>query len=129
MLDEYDSVPFTDDEIYGGFAQCVGNLSASGNCLVIEFQTKDAVVGAIKSQVKSIEIPFNQLRSFQVIKKWYSSAKIRIETKSLAGTQNYPSQTPGTLLLKINKNHADIARQICSKVNLAIAEMKLDALG
>ncbi len=129
MLEEYDAVPFIDDEIYGGFAQCVGNITASGNCLVIEFQTKDAVVGAIKSQVKSIQIPFSQLRTFQVTKKWYSSPKILIETKSLAGTQNYPSQTAGTLCLKISKSHIDIARQICSKVNLAIAEIKLDSLG
>ncbi len=122
------SLPFEIDSLNGGFMLVEGILSVKGPKLFIEFQKKDAVMGAYKSDLQTIEIPFSSIDIVEY-KKGVFSAKLILHGKNAAALKDLPGDELTVRKLKVKRKNREIAASIASKINLELSEMKLKELG
>ena len=121
------SLPFVIDELNGGFMLLEGILSVKGHKLFIEFQKKDAIMGAYKSDLATVEIPFTEIDMME-FKKGFFTSKLIIHGKNARALTELPGDELTSRTLKVKKKNRDIAASISSKVNLKLSEMKLKEL-
>lgn len=123
MIDEI-SIPFYCDNVYSGFAQTQGLISTDSNHIVIEFETKDAIIKLLSSGIKSVKIPYDALLSIELKKKFFSYY-IVITTKSMKYVANIPGNENNIFSCQIKKQNIDLAKLLISQVQLQLAEIKL----
>jgi hypothetical protein len=121
------SLPFVIDELNGGFMLIEGILSVKEHNLFIEFQKKDAIMGAYKSDLSTIEIPFSEIDMMEY-KKGFFTSKLIIHGKNARALTDLPGDELTSRTLKVKKKHREIAANISSKINLELSEMKLKEL-
>ncbi len=110
MIDEI-SIPFYCNKVYSGFAQTQGLILTDNNHIVIEFETKDALIKLLSSGIKSVKIPYDALLS--------------IATKSMKYVANIPGNENNIFSCQIKKQNIDLAKLLISQVQLQMAEIKL----
>ncbi|XWN36254.1 MAG: hypothetical protein ROO71_09860 [Balneola sp.] len=121
------SLPFIIDQLNGGFMLVEGILSVKSQKLFIEFQKKDAVMGAYKSDLATVEIPFSEIDMMEY-KKGFFSSKLIIHGKNARALTELPGDELTSRTLKVKKKNKEVAANISSKVNLELSEMKLKEL-
>lgn len=126
MIEEI-SIPFYNDDVYGGFAIQNGLIHVDSNFLTVEFETKDNVFKIVSSGLQIIKIPLNGIQSIE-FKKGFFSSKIILSTKSLKYLANIPGNESNTVTFKIKKKDKDLALMSVSQIQLLLAENKLNSL-
>ena len=121
------TIPFKIKDVYEGLAEVDGLLTVEQSCLRIEFQTKDSIVGVLKSDLKEIRIFFEDLQEIQYRKKFFGDI-LRIRTGSMASLRDVPKNEAGEITLHINKRNRKQARMVVSNINLAVAQKDLKNL-
>lgn len=114
-------------EVNQGFAEAQGLIHIKKNSLVLEFEVKDAFGGFIKSDLKEIDIPFDEIESL-TYKKGFWGAKVLIEGNSMRTFEDVPGSEQGRCQLKIKRKHRDDAQQSISSARVALSEYKLSKL-
>jgi len=109
------TVPFTLENVWAGFGEGEGLLHDEGTQLRLEFQLKDGVFGAVKSGVKQIVIPFEDLVSVTMTKGWLGTSwlgvKIVIQTRRLETLQDVPGASQGRVELCISRKNVAAAEK------------------
>lgn len=121
------SLPFVIDQLNGGFMKAEGILSVEKGKLTFEFQKKDAVLEAYKSDIMTDEIAFSELDMMEY-KKGFFSSKLILHGKKAATFKNLPGNELTIRTLKVKKKDREVAANISSRVNLELSEMKLREL-
>ena len=121
------NLPFVIDDLNGGFMKAEGILSVEEDRLVFEFQKKDTVLEAYKSDLMTDEISFSELDMIE-FKKGIFSTKLILHGKRAATFKNLPGSELTVRTLKIKKKDRNTAANISSRVNLELSEMKLKEL-
>jgi hypothetical protein len=75
-----EAVPFTISGIHSGLAEAEGLMRLEDDVLTLECETKDTVMGVLKSGVKEFHIPLSALDSVSYNKRLFG-ARIRIQAK------------------------------------------------
>jgi hypothetical protein len=109
------TVPFALDDVWGGFGEGAGLLHDEGTQLRLEFEVKDGVFGAIKSGLKQVIVPFDELVSVTLTKGWLGTGwlgvKIVIQTRRMEVLKDVPGASQGRIELSISrKNYAAAER-------------------
>lgn len=108
------AVPFT-IELYGGLGQCDGLLRDEGKQLVMEFQIKDAVAGFIKTGVRRVQIPLNDLVSVTLTKGWLGTSwlgvKVVLQAARMETVKDVPGMNQGRIELSVARKNRDAAEQ------------------
>ena len=113
-------VPFDMQPTYGGFAQTHGLLSSTAAYLNVQFQSRDALIGAIKSDVNQIKIPLQEVASIGLRKRWLGLAnELEIQVSNMQSVASIPGMTQGRLLLSIARRDRDAAHALISEVHQA----------
>jgi hypothetical protein len=104
-------------------AQCVGLLRLEDGDLVLEYQTKDALLGILKAHVREARIPRDMLVSLTIRKQglFGCNTKVVIHTtrmQPVPGTE-IPGMTQGRLVL-------DVAREDVPAAEKLVADLGLD---
>ncbi|MDZ7721174.1 MAG: hypothetical protein U5K72_20295 [Balneolaceae bacterium] len=120
-------IPFHISNVNHGFAEAQGLIHIKKNKLVLEFEIKDAFGGFIKSDLKEIDIPFDEIESL-TYKKGLWGASVKIEGSSMRTFEQLPESEQGRCELKIKRKHRDQAEQSISSARVALSEYKLDKL-
>ena len=106
------AIPFS-LEVYGGLGECNGLLKEGENHLFLEFQTQDAVAGVLKSDIKHVEIPLDDLVSIGITKGWlgmtWLGVKLVIQTTNLDTLKDVPGMSQGRIELSIARKDVDAA--------------------
>lgn len=110
-----------------GFAEAQGLIHIKKTSLILEFEVKDAFGGFIKSNLKEIEIPFEEIESL-TYKKGFWGAKVLIEGNSMRTFEEIPESEQGRCELKIKRKDRDQAQQSISSARVALSEYKLSKL-
>ncbi|WP_018128225.1 hypothetical protein [Balneola vulgaris] len=121
------ALPFLIDDLNGGFMKVEGILSVDGDKFSIEFQKKDSLFEAYKSELMHCEISFSDLDLVE-FKKGLFTSKLILQAKKAAVFSDLPGDDLISRTLKVKKKHRDIAASIASRVNLELSEMKLREL-
>lgn len=109
------------------FVDASGLLRYDKSGLHLEFQTKDAIFGVIKSGVKSVLIPHTQLRDLRFKKSWFSHYLI-LQTKDMKTLKDVPGAESGEVRLKIKKADAIQAKSLGLHVSSALTDARLKLL-
>jgi len=121
------ALPFTIENLNGGFMKLEGILRVKDDHLFFEFQKKDAVIEAYQSELKSVEIPLTELEMLEFKKGWFS-AKLILHGKSASSFRDLPGKDLIERVLKVKRKHRHVAANISSNLNLALSEKKLQEL-
>ena len=90
---------------YGGLAECSGLLRDEGDDLVLEYQSKEALIGdMIRSSVKHARIPRDLIASMVLKKPWLGfKTQLVIRMTSMAPLADVPRMSKGELVLASRK--------------------------
>ena len=121
------SLPFSIENLNGGFMKVEGILRVEGEQLVFEFQKKDAVVEAYQSDLKSVTISLTELDMLEYKKGWFN-AKLILHGKRGDSFGELPGPDLIERVLKVKRKHRNIAANISSNLNLKLSEKKLNEL-
>ncbi|MDX1592488.1 MAG: hypothetical protein R3283_11015 [Balneolaceae bacterium] len=120
-------IPFHFD-VNHGFAEARGLLHIGQNELRFEFEVKDAIAGIIKSGVKEVVIPFDQIESLNYKKRLWG-ASVVITANSMKTFEEIPEAEQGRCKLKISRKDREQVEKIISSARVALSEHKLDQIG
>lgn len=104
-----------------------GILRVESNYLVFEFQKKDAVFEAYKSELKEVKIPVSEISMIEY-KKGLFSSKLIIHAERPSTFQEFPGSELTERKLKVKRKHRETAANISSKINLELSEYRLEQL-
>jgi len=128
MLHDRIRLPVTIDDLYGGFVVMSGLLRLENDKLVLEFQTKDNLVGGFfKSEPKEVHIPLRRLAEATFKKNWFA-ASLRLRAYSLMDLKGVPNAEDGAVKFKIKRNNRNDAANFASMLNLRLSEIRLEEM-
>lgn len=109
------SVPYTISSLFAGLGQCHGIVYDEGDSLRFEFQIKDSISGILKSGVKQVRIPVQQIISVELVKGWLGSirsgVKIVLQGASLDSLKDLPGMSQGKIELCVDKANVSLAQE------------------
>lgn len=109
------------------FVEASGLLRYDSSGLHLEFQSKDAILGVIKSSVKSVRLRADDLRGLQYKRSWFSHHLI-VQAKDMKTIAAVPGAESGQVRLKIKKADVDEAKSLCLHVSSALTDARLKRL-
>lgn len=122
------SIPFVAEIGELGLSKAQGLINYSEKeGLCIEFETKDSILGIIKSPVKQVVLYWDDIASIEVKKKWFS-AQIRIRATSMQRLKGLPSENAAEFVATIKKEFVEQALSLRSELLLLISEKKIEQL-
>jgi hypothetical protein len=122
----YDSItmPVEFPEVYHGFAEAKGLVRSNPAGLVLEYEVKDAMFGLVKSDVKSLHIPLEELAEVHLTKGWFRT-HLTLRAKRLQTLADLPGSNSAEITLKLARKDRSLAEQLVSFLNLRICEHDL----
>lgn len=97
------SLPFTIDQMFGGFASAFGLMRVLDGNLELEYEVRDEIFQTIRAKSKQVLIPLANLSSVQFI-RGLTGDRMEFQAKSLAATDDVPNARSGSFTLKTRKN-------------------------
>lgn len=99
-----------------GMTETSGMIRLEDDHLILEYQTVDAVLGVIKTGVKTVQIPINQLASARIEQKLWS-AELVLKGKTMRAFNNAPGAARGQLRVKLNRQSLTAANDLIDNIN------------
>jgi hypothetical protein len=118
------SIPFTLASLYQGLAEAHGRAHVDEHGLNIEYRVEDAVFGIVKSRVRELHIPFEEIDDVEFRDRWWGRRLI-FHLHSLHSAADFPGSKAGRIMLKIERVHRQRAREFLSFLSLQISEERL----
>ncbi len=118
------SIPFTLASLYQGLAEAHGRAHVDEDGFRIEYRVEDSVFGVIKSRVRELRIPFDDIADIEFIDRWYRR-RLVIHLHSLHSVADFPASRSGRIELKIARAHRRHVREFHSHLTLQISEARL----
>lgn len=129
MLADRIRLPFSLDNIYGGFAQLSGIIRAGKEHVILEFRVEGAILSDfLKSAPKVVQVPLRDIESFE-LKSTLFAKRVIMHLLRLDAVQALPKASgsqASELVLKIKRKDLDRAKQLVSYLNLRISELRLE---
>lgn len=97
-----EQVRFSIPELYHGLAKSTGMLRIDEDCLVIEFETTDTVFGALKSGVREVSVPIQELASVRLDRQFWNT-KLILRGHRLKSFEDVPGHNAGEVRLTLDK--------------------------
>jgi len=120
MMDMGDHVPVDGDQLVQfstsdslGMTDTSGIIRLEDDKLIIEYQTIDALLGLVKSAVKTLEIPLGKLALVRVDQKLWS-ADLVLQGKTMGVLSTVPGASGGMLRVKLNRQSVNAAKMLIS---------------
>jgi hypothetical protein len=108
-----DTVPVTLNNVYAGFGDGEGLLHNERTHLCLEYQVKDGILGVLKSEVRELRIPIENVASVSLTKGWFGmnwfGVKIIIQADRMETFQDVPGASNGRLELSISRKNYEAA--------------------
>ena len=115
------SVPFKVDQ-FEGLATSRGTVFLFENAIVVQYETKDAVIGIVKSGLKEIEIPLDVVEEVT-----FNAGLFRNKLTIVVNDMDYCVDIPGgdgnRISLPIKKKYADNAEEFVQAILLKGSEL------
>lgn len=96
-----------------GMTETSGMIRLEDGKLVVEYQTIDAIMGLVKSAVKTLEIPLDKLTSARIDQKLWS-ADLVLQGKTMGVLSSVPGASRGQLRVKLNRQSVTAAKALIS---------------
>ncbi|MFZ1731811.1 MAG: hypothetical protein WBQ23_16045 [Bacteroidota bacterium] len=121
------SIPFKLASLYQGLAEAHGRAHVDEHGLRIEYRIEDAVFGFVKTRVRELHIPFEEIDDVEFRDHWWGRRLI-FHLHSLHSVADFPDSKEGRIVLKIKRDLRQRAREFHSFLSLQVSEEKLRRL-
>ncbi|MDP2286375.1 MAG: hypothetical protein Q8L06_19735, partial [Pseudohongiella sp.] len=98
-----------------GMTETSGMIRLEEGKLVLEYQTIDALLGLVKSAVKTVEIPLGNLTSVRVDQKLWN-ADLVLQGKTMGALSSIPGASRGQLRVKLNRQAVSAAKAMIAEI-------------
>ena len=113
---------FTVPDLYHGMAQSSGLVQVRDDELLIEFETKDSIFGALQSGVREIRVPIADITGVRLDRDFWNT-KLIIRGKRLKCFDGFPGHEAGQIRLTLDKHSRAagerLARELSSRLSPA----------
>lgn len=121
------STAFTIANLYGDLGEATGMLTLEADQLVIEFQTRDAILGLLKSDIKEVVLDLNDLVEVTLEEKLFRT-RLHLKARRMGMLGEIPGVERGELCLQIARKDRAAAGALSDAAQLRIAELRLKRL-
>jgi hypothetical protein len=118
------SVPFKIRYLLGNLARVEGVARLEPDALVLEFSTVDGLVGVLRSRVKEVRIPLNDIESVAFKRGWFSG-KVRVVTRRVSALEAITGAQGPEIDLKCRRRHRVAADELASALRLQVTDQHL----
>ncbi len=122
-----DSLSFKISDAYEGLAETEGIARLEGTTLILEFRTRDVVIGVLKSEMRELSIPIEDLAS-ATYEKGLFGAKVRLRSRRLQAFDDIPGAKGGEVRLAVARALREEAEQFALAVQLRITQQGIRRL-
>ena len=122
------SLPFFIANVYEGLATAHGIARITHAGLTLEFQVKDGFVGVLKTGVREVQIPIDELQLLELRKGWLKT-RLLIRTRRMAVLNRIPGNHAGGIELGVARQDRPIAEALVSVLMLHLSGRELERLG
>jgi hypothetical protein len=106
-------------ELYQGFAKGHGLIHDEGDCLCLEYQVEDQVIGLVKSGIKQVRIPLADLASVSLERRWFGlSTYLVIQVTRMQAVKDVPGMEQGRLVLGIARKDREAAAKFVAELHV-----------
>lgn len=120
LFDSEDQVLISTSDAMG-MTETSGMISLEEDQLMLEYQTIDAMLGVIKTGVKTVSIPLSGLSSARVEQKLWS-AELVLQGKTMRLFGNAPGTKARQLRVKINRQSLAAANALVEEIKSRLAQ-------
>jgi hypothetical protein len=120
------SIPIKLSDSFEGFAESNGLLLVNNDIIHIQFQTKDAILGVVKSDLKSVEVPLKNIIEIGYKKSIFGN-KLNIIVDSLSFVEQLPSSDSNEIVLSLARKDIDKAIDLVRAIKLDQSEKEYQA--
>ena len=125
---EPSSLPFFIPKVYEGLATAHGIARITRSGLTLEFEVKDGFVGVLKSGLREVVIPLDDLQLLELRKGWFKT-RLFIRTRRMATLQKIPGNHAGGVELECRARTETSPRRWYPGRMLNLSERELEKLG
>lgn len=105
-----------------------GIIRLEAKHLIIEYQSRDSVIGLVKSGVNEVRLSLNDVQHI-TFKKGFFTNTMRIQAKAMRAFEKVPGSIQGAVELNVKRTDRKNAEYLVSAANLLMSEMRLEAMG
>jgi hypothetical protein len=106
-------------DLYQGFAKGHGLIHDDGDCLCLEYQVQDTVVGLVKTGIRKVRIPLTDLVSVALERRWFGlSTQLVIQVARMEAVKDVPGMEQGRLVLGIARKDREAAAKFVSELHV-----------
>lgn len=120
------SIPIKLSDSFEGFAESKGLLLLKNGAIIIQFQTKDAILGMVKSDLKNVDIPLENLIEISYKKSIFGN-KLILLVDNLSFVELLPSSDSNEIVLSIARKDIDTAIDLVRALKLDQSEKEYQA--
>jgi len=114
------SLPFSIPNVYAGFAEAFGIARFDGHHVSLEFEVKDGIAGVIKSELKDVTVPKEDIVSI-VFQSGVFKHRIVIQTDYLRSVTEIPGVSRGKVFLNIDRADRETAERFVAAVDRSLS--------
>jgi hypothetical protein len=111
------SLPFS-ISVYAGLAKANGLVRQDGNALVLEFEIKDRALGMLRSDLKELRVPIQDIEQITLKTNWFRPPRLIVQTGTMRISRQVPGSRHGTFELTIDHDHQLAAKNLISRVEI-----------
>ena len=109
------SVPFS-VELFQGLGAAEGLVRLDGDAIVVEYHTRDKVLGMLRSALRTHRVPLSLIDSVEFRRGW-CGGRVRLRVDSMQALEGLAFYSPGILDLAIARKDREIAAALVGAVN------------
>ncbi len=121
------AIPFSFPDVYEGFADAEGLIRLEGSEVILEYEVKDGFVGVVKSGLKEIRLPLQEIDSLHSKRNIFRSM-LFIRPRSLNSIKDVPGLKNGEMRIKFSRKHREEAEHFAANVSLLLNQQRLEEL-
>lgn len=118
---ESNSLAIKLSDSYEGFAETTGLLKLKNDSIQIQFQTKDAILGMLKSGLQEINIPLNHVEEIGYKKSIFGN-KLFITVDDLRIIEGLPNSDNNKVTLGVSREDFEKAVDLVRAIRLDMSE-------
>ena len=111
-------IPFT-IPFAARLAKADGLLRFDGTALLLELQSRDALVGVVKTELHEVRIPVAEINTID-LRKGFLSTTLDVQTSTLRATRGIPGSTHGRFTLTLSRKDAPAAEMLVRAVRASM---------
>jgi hypothetical protein len=104
------------DDVYGAFAEANGIAEVTDDALVLEFEVKDSIFGALKSKVREEIVPFDEITGVRLQRGMWNS-KLTLQGRRLSTFSDVPMADGGEVTLMFQRENRTAVEHLAKELS------------